>query len=1096
MYAGPSRHVLLSWSRLSLPSLLLASYFLVSACSSAQTAASPAPPDFSAEPFVIRQLKIVYICNPDGTGSRDQTLTVAIQSEAALRSFSVLGAPFASASEHAVFEYARVRHPDGAVVETSPTTAFEQPEQVTKEAPLYSDLKQLQLPVRGLRVGDIVEWQIHVDRVKAEAPGNFWGRQDLLAGAVVLATDIELRIPSNHPATVWTNPANKLQPTITTEGALRIYRWHSTALSPTVGSQAEAAKKTKEKAVLTPVEQLDATEGKLPDMAWTSFPDWNSVGAWYRSLEGARTRPGSAITAKVNELTVGKSTLEAKTQAVYNYVSSQIHYVGVDLGVGRYQPHPATEVLDNQYGDCKDKHTLLAAMLTVLGLHPDAVLIGSGIRFNPAVPSPDNFNHLITHLKIGDQDTWLDSTQEVAPYRMLFATLRDKRALVVPAEGQSDVEQTPADPPFPTFEKMNASGSLDAIGTAESHFTLEQRGDEELLIRAVLRQITPVQYDEFTQRLVASFGFSGTVSHARFEHVEDPSQPLTMEWDYHREKPGDDWGNLRITPQLLMTLLPLVNEKEPPTQDIQLAGARDITSTATLKLPEGWTAELPEAVHSTSAFGTYDLTFRYDKGIVYAERHWTVRKKAVRQTDWKLYEEWTTNLSLGNEPYVQLHPASAEKAEAHTQPSSTLSVAPAMEKASKSYIAQAYSAIQAGRLDDGAAFLDKAKALEPQQQNLWGDYGWLAWKRGNHPEAMRLYRKELDSYPDSNWAYASLSQLEVLTGDRDGAIKTMHRYVDHSPDSPDAATAQIGLLLSLERTVDAAAAADAALARLPESVRTNSKFQLAVTKAELRGGKQEIGIQTAELLVGSTTDPLILNDTAYELSVASQRLPLAESTERKVIDQLTAETQTWTLDEGTSVLRSRSELLTAAWDTMGWILYRQGKFEEAEPYIRACWLNRPNAEVGEHLGDVQRARGETSGALHTYALALASVPQYTPMGVRKTEKSEKELELDSRIKGLHGNAEIPGPTALQELRTIPLPAALGHDGVVQYKLLLSSAGIQRAVPATSNELTGGADLLRKAKLPAALFPPGSEARLVRLGTLNCHSGTCELVLAP
>ena len=39
------------------------------------------------------------------------------------------------------------------------------------------------------------------------------------------------------------------------------------------------------------------------------------------------------------ELTAGKTTDEAKVQAVYNYVATQIHYIGVAFGVGRYQPH-------------------------------------------------------------------------------------------------------------------------------------------------------------------------------------------------------------------------------------------------------------------------------------------------------------------------------------------------------------------------------------------------------------------------------------------------------------------------------------------------------------------------------------------------------------------------------------------------------------------------------------------------------------------------------------------------------------------------------------------------------------------------------------
>ena len=57
-------------------------------------------------------------------------------------------------------------------------------------------------------------------------------------------------------------------------------------------------------------------------------------------------------------------------RAIYEFVSGQTRYIGIDFGVGRYQPHAAAEVLANQYGDCKDKDTLLEAMLRAKGFSP------------------------------------------------------------------------------------------------------------------------------------------------------------------------------------------------------------------------------------------------------------------------------------------------------------------------------------------------------------------------------------------------------------------------------------------------------------------------------------------------------------------------------------------------------------------------------------------------------------------------------------------------------------------------------------------------------------------------------------------------------
>ena len=76
--------------------------------------------------------------------------------------------------------------------------------------------------------------------------------------------------------------------------------------------------------------------------------------------------------------------------------------MSLSLGVGRYQPHAASDVLHNQYGDCKDKHTLLASLLEAEGLHASSVLINSSRKLDPDVPSPSQFDHVITMLPIGE----------------------------------------------------------------------------------------------------------------------------------------------------------------------------------------------------------------------------------------------------------------------------------------------------------------------------------------------------------------------------------------------------------------------------------------------------------------------------------------------------------------------------------------------------------------------------------------------------------------------------------------------------------------------------------------------------------------------
>ena len=347
-----------------------------------------------------------------------------MQADSGLKQVAVLTVGFAAKSEKVQWEYARLTHRDGTKVETPVGEAQEVALPVTREAPFYSDLKEMQLPLKDLRVGDRLEWKVKVTRTRAEAANEFWGQHYLINTGVVLEERVELRVPKQKTVNVW---HLKLAPAETVEGAEKVYRWQASRLEPTVGEKAVAAAAVEKKRVRTAAEELDVREGRLADIAWTTFANWAAVGEWYRGLSGARAVPDATVKAKVVELTTGKTTEQEKVHAVYAYVATQIHYIGVAFGVGRYQPHAADEVLGNQYGDCKDKHTLLASMLLTLGLQPDAVLIGQGIRFNDAVPSPAAFNHLITRVNVAGKPVWLDTTAELAPYGMLTYQAADTR---------------------------------------------------------------------------------------------------------------------------------------------------------------------------------------------------------------------------------------------------------------------------------------------------------------------------------------------------------------------------------------------------------------------------------------------------------------------------------------------------------------------------------------------------------------------------------------------------------------------------------------------------------------------------------------------
>lgn len=189
-----------------------------------------APVSYAGEALIVQQWDISFRYNADGTGEQTQHLRVKLQNEAGVRQFSVISIAYAASTQSAQFEKLAVTHSDGTTTDTLPSDAIDMPAPVTQQAPLYSDLKVLQLPVRGLRPGDTLDYQMRIQFKTAEAPSQFWGDFTFDTSQVVLAQTLTLDLPAGKYVQVW---SPKHEPTISTTNGRRVYHWSGNQLKPT-----------------------------------------------------------------------------------------------------------------------------------------------------------------------------------------------------------------------------------------------------------------------------------------------------------------------------------------------------------------------------------------------------------------------------------------------------------------------------------------------------------------------------------------------------------------------------------------------------------------------------------------------------------------------------------------------------------------------------------------------------------------------------------------------------------------------------------------------------------------------------------------------
>src|SRR5205807_2167240 len=127
---------------------------------------------------------------------------------------------------------------------------------------------------------------------------------------------------------------------------------------------------------------------------------WKSIGEWYSRLASDRTVASPEVAAKAQELTAGKADFFDKAEAIARFVQQNVRYFVIEVGVGGYRPHPAADIFRNRYGDCKDKATLLTAMMSAVGIHASLMFVDTSRGFiDPDAPSVDG-NHMIAAIEV------------------------------------------------------------------------------------------------------------------------------------------------------------------------------------------------------------------------------------------------------------------------------------------------------------------------------------------------------------------------------------------------------------------------------------------------------------------------------------------------------------------------------------------------------------------------------------------------------------------------------------------------------------------------------------------------------------------------
>jgi transglutaminase-like putative cysteine protease len=239
----------------------------------------------------------------------------------------------------------------------------------------------------------------------------------------------------------------------------------------------------------------------------STFPDYETLGRSGFAEIGPRAHITPEIRALAETITRGIEDRRAQTEAIDRWVKRNIRYVAIEIGVGGYVPHAAADVLRNRYGDCKDKATLMNALLAVKGIASEFVLINSGNSFSlPERPRLGAFNHAI--LYVPEFKTYTDPTAASAAFGVLHHNTYDKPVLRLSASGGT-VDRTPAMRPEDHSNTNRTTINIAADGTVTGETVEISTGIFASHGRELAVQIRPNSAERLAQEQLRSNGFVG-----------------------------------------------------------------------------------------------------------------------------------------------------------------------------------------------------------------------------------------------------------------------------------------------------------------------------------------------------------------------------------------------------------------------------------------------------------------------------------------------------------------------------------------------------------------------------------------------------------
>ncbi|WP_340065582.1 DUF3857 domain-containing protein [Ascidiimonas aurantiaca] len=373
-----------------------------------------------------------------------------------------------------------------------------------------------------------------------------------------------------------------------------------------------------------------------------SASNWQEFGKWmYDHLLQGRDHLDPETISRVQQLTAHLEDPVEKAKIVYKYIQDNTRYISVQVGIGGYQPIPASDVDRVKYGDCKGLTNYTMALLSAVGIESYYVHVEAGtekIDMENDFASMNQGNHAILYIPNENDEIWLDCTSQVHPFGFVGDFTDDREVLVMTPEG-GVIKRTPVYANETNHKHTKASIALNTEGTVNAEVSIISKGIEYDR-RFYLEHSSEKDKIAFYKR---DWHYLNNlhVSTVSLENNRDDisfKEHLNVQIDTYATSSGE---RLLLTPNFFNKETHVPQRYRNRISDFRIERGYWYEDEYTITLPPGYKIEaLPEPVDIENKYGHYKMKLEVSGQTLHYYRDLLLKKGTYDKGDYDAYRKF------------------------------------------------------------------------------------------------------------------------------------------------------------------------------------------------------------------------------------------------------------------------------------------------------------------------------------------------------------------------------------------------------------------------------------------------------------------------